>query len=231
MTTRGFSMKRFAVLFVLSMLTSLLAIGCSSPKQKVEKCQKKVCSKLKSHGKKLCNSVCENKYYRDFDDEKLDSLCSDGDDIACLRASTKAFKKKDYKTVANNLKKCASKKNATCIGLMGNMYKSGKGVKKDKTKALAMFEEACEKATMARAPQRDSSTWIEKSSVAPKSCSATAASTTPAPAAACWVCSTAMAAASNAMSRWQKNTCAKPATSTTKPPAAPYAASSALRRL
>jgi TPR repeat protein len=138
-------MKRFAVLFVLSMLTSLLAIGCSSPKQKVEKCQKKVCSKLKSHGKKLCNSVCENKYYRDFDDEKLDSLCSDGDDIACLRASTKAFKKKDYKTVANNLKKCASKKNATCIGLMGNMYKSGKGVKKDKTKALAMFEEACEK--------------------------------------------------------------------------------------
>lgn len=117
-----------------------LLLGCSSPKQKLEKCQVP-CAALKSElAKEVCMSSCERTVYGDFAPDKLASLCDKDDAVACLRFAVKAT---DTAQVAAKLQACCNRKNSVCCGGLGKMYSRGKVLKLDKEKGYALMEQAC----------------------------------------------------------------------------------------
>ena len=122
-------------------VVAALLAGCSSPREKYEKCQKK-CGDLKvDFAKRICSSSCEKNAYGDFDTAKLGSLCDEADPIACLRFATRGGKPAD---VAAKMQSCCDKKVALCCGGLGKMYSRGKVLERDRPKGYALMEKACE---------------------------------------------------------------------------------------
>lgn len=75
----------------------------------------------------------------------LNATCTKENLSECVTDAKKAYKFGDYKEAINLLKlPCQSKRGATC-GLIGAIYRDGKGdVSQDKTKALSYMKIACE---------------------------------------------------------------------------------------
>ena len=124
----------------IPLLLALLLVGCSSPKQKYDKCAKK-CAGLKSDiTVRISEGVCEKSAYGELDTAKLGSLCDDDDPIACLRFAVKST---DVNVITAKLNACCERKNAVCCGSMGKMYSRGKVLKLDRPKGYALMEKAC----------------------------------------------------------------------------------------
>lgn len=122
------------------LLLAVLLVGCSSPKQKYDKCQQK-CAVVKTDiARRICDNVCERQAYGELDADKLASLCDDNDPIACLRY---ALKTTDADKIATKLQACCDRKTAQCCGVLGKMYSRGKILKTDRPKGYGLMEQAC----------------------------------------------------------------------------------------
>ena len=130
------------ILFGLA-VAALCASGCSSPKEKLAKCQEK-CDSMKGFAKSICTGVCERRIYGEFEQDKLLSLCDkDSDHIACVRYAIAAGKSGNKANAASALQACCDKGQALCCGVLGKMYRRGKVLDKDETKGFALLEKAC----------------------------------------------------------------------------------------
>lgn len=139
-------MKIMARMLLCVSLLMLFA-GCSDPRKKTLACQKKRCTKAKwksSFSRNLCMGLCESRYYKSYSLSGLEGRCKKGDDIACLRAGSKAKRKGGWPAAMKYLEMGCEKKLAKVCGLMGKLISRGKkGVTKDKKKGLSIMEDAC----------------------------------------------------------------------------------------